>query len=111
MKKIIFSKVGILLAAMVLITTALQAQNWLAPKSLTVHGAVTTNATFQKAKPLGLDTLISMGKDIGSNRYCFTLWKNGDTFGKMNLITSSNIEISDFAVFSDTIYFCETPFW
>ena len=106
MKNKIFSKVGILLAAMVLINTALRAQNWLAPKSLTVHGAVTTNATFQKAKPLGLDTLISMGKDIGSNRYCFTLWKNGDTFGKMNLITSSNIEISDFAVFSDTIYFC-----
>ena len=58
----IFSKVSILLAATVLISTALQAQSWLGSKVLTVHNSLQTNTYAQKVRPYGENFLIALSK-------------------------------------------------
>lgn len=112
MKKIIFSKVGILLAAMVLINTALQAQVWLNPTNcITVHSGLSTDCYAQKVKPYKDRWLIGLSKTVGADRYCFTAWRSGDNTVKQgNLDTTMTAIVSDFTILNDMVYFCGTDY-
>ena len=106
MKNIIFSKVGILLAAMMLINTALQAQSWLNQKVLTVNNSLKTNTYAQKVRPYGDDMLIGLSKKYNVEHYCFEAWQDGQTSVIRGFLNAADIVVSDFKVFDDTVYFC-----
>ncbi len=106
MKNIIFSKVGILLAAMMLINTALQAQSWLNTKVLTVNNSLKTNTYAQKVRPYGDDMLIGLSKKYNVDHYCFEAWQDGQTSVIRGFLNAADIVVSDFKVFDDTVYFC-----
>ena len=106
MKNKIFSKVGILLAATVLISTALQAQSWLTPKVLTVHNSLQTNTYAQKVRPYGENFLIALSKMPNVDHYCFEAWQDGQTSVIRGFLNAADIVVSDFKVFDDTVYFC-----
>ena len=106
MKNIIFSKVGILLAAMMLINTALQAQSWLNTKVLTVNNSLKTNTYAQKVRPYGDDMLIGLSKKYNVEHYCFEAWQDGQTSVIRGFLNAADIVVSDFKVFDDTVYFC-----
>ena len=106
MKKIIFSKVSILLAATVLISTALQAQSWLGLKVLTVNNSLKTNTYAQKVRPYGDDMLIGLSKKYNVDHYCFEAWQDGQTSVIRGFLNAADIVVSDFKVFDDTVYFC-----
>ena len=106
MKKIIFSKVGILLAAMVLINTAIQAQSWFNPtKSIRISTSLITEAYTQKVRPFNNDYLISTGIDTNS-KYCFTVWTNGNIILRKSTLDSANIVVNDFTLLNNVVYFC-----
>ena len=102
----IFSKVGILLAAMVLISTSIQAQSWLGSKVLTVHNSLQTNTYAQKVRPYGENFLIALSKMPNVNHYCFEAWQDGQTSVICGFLNAADIVVSDFKVFDDTVYFC-----
>ena len=102
----IFSKVGILLAAMVLISTSIQAQSWLGSKVLTVHNSLQTNTYAQKVRPYGENFLIALSKMPNVNHYCFEAWQDGQTSVIRGFLNAADIVVSDFKVFDDTVYFC-----
>ena len=102
----IFSKVSILLAATVLISTALQAQSWLGSKVLTVHNSLQTNTYAQKVRPYGENFLIALSKMPNVNHYCFEAWQDGQTSVIRGFLNAADIVVSDFKVFDDTVYFC-----
>lgn len=102
----IFSKVSILLAAMVLISTALQAQSWLGSKVLTVHNSLQTNTYAQKVRPYGENFLIALSKMPNVDHYCFEAWQDGQTSVIRGFLNATDIVVSDFKVFDDTVYFC-----
>ena len=106
MKNRMFSKVGILLAAMVLINTALQAQSWLGLKVLTVNNSLKTNTYAQKVRPYGDDMLIGLSKKYNVEHYCFEAWQDGQTSVIRGFLNAADIVVSDFKVFDDTVYFC-----
>ena len=106
MKNKICSKVGILLAAMVLINTALQAQSWLNTKVLTVNNSLKTNTYAQKVRPYGDDMLIGLSKKYNVDHYCFEAWQDGQTSVIRGFLNAADIVVSDFKVFDDTVYFC-----
>ncbi len=106
MKNRMFSKVGILLAAMVLINTALQAQSWLNTKVLTVNNSLKTNTYAQKVRPYGDDMLIGLSKKYNVDHYCFEAWQDGQTSVIRGFLNAADIVVSDFKVFDDTVYFC-----
>ena len=106
MENKIFSKVSILLAAMVLISTALQAQSWLGSKVLTVHNSLQTNTYAQKVRPYGENFLIALSKMPNVNHYCFEAWQDGQTSVIRGFLNAADIVVSDFKVFDDTVYFC-----
>ena len=106
MKNKIFSKVGILLAATVLISTALQAQSWLGSKVLTVHNSLQTNTYAQKVRPYGENFLIALSKKPNVDHYCFEAWQDGQTSVIRGFLNAADIVVSDFKVFDDTVYFC-----
>ena len=106
MKNKIFSKVSILLAAMVLINTAIQAQSWLGSKVLTVHNSLQTNTYAQKVRPYGENFLIALSKMPNVNHYCFEAWQDGQTSVIRGFLNAADIVVSDFKVFDDTVYFC-----
>ena len=106
MKNIIFSKVSILLAAMVLINTSIQAQSWLGSKVLTVHNSLQTNTYAQKVRPYGENFLIALSKMPNVNHYCFEAWQDGQTSVIRGFLNAADIVVSDFKVFDDTVYFC-----
>ncbi|MGM9820669.1 MAG: hypothetical protein ACI3Z9_07710 [Candidatus Onthomorpha sp.] len=112
MKNRMFSKVGILLAAMVLINTALQAQVWLNPTNcITVHSGLSTDCYAQKVKPYKDRWLIGLSKTVGADRYCFTAWRSGDNTVKQgNLDTTMTAIVSDFTILNDMVYFCGTDY-
>ena len=112
MKNKIFSKVGILLAAMVLINTAIQAQNWLNPTNcITVHSGLSTDCYAQKVKPYKDRWLIGLSKTMGTDRYCFTAWKSGNNIIKQgNLDPTITAIVSDFTILDDMVYFCGTDY-
>ena len=102
----ICSKVSILLAAMVLINTALQAQSWLGLKVLTVNNSLKTNTYAQKVRPYGDDMLIGLSKKYNVDHYCFEAWQDGQTSVIRGFLNAADIVVSDFKVFDDTVYFC-----
>ena len=102
----IFSKVGILLAAMVLISTSIQAQSWLGSKVLTVHNSLQTNTYAQKVRPYGENFLIALSKMPNVDHYCFEAWQDGQTSVIRGFLNAADIVVSDFKVFDDTVYFC-----
>lgn len=102
----IFSKVSILLAATVLISTALQAQSWLGSKVLTVHNSLQTNTYAQKVRPYGENFLIALSKKPNVDHYCFEAWQDGQTSVIRGFLNAADIVVSDFKVFDDTVYFC-----
>ena len=102
----IFSKVGILLAAMVLINTSIQAQSWLNQKVLTVNNSLKTNTYAQKVRPYGDDMLIGLSKKYNVEHYCFEAWQDGQTSVIRGFLNAADIVVSDFKVFDDTVYFC-----
>ena len=102
----IFSKVSILLAAMVLISTSIQAQSWLGSKVLTVHNSLQTNTYAQKVRPYGENFLIALSKKPNVNHYCFEAWQDGQTSVIRGFLNAADIVVSDFKVFDDTVYFC-----
>ena len=106
MKNKIFSKVSILLAATVLISTALQAQSWLGLKVLTVNNSLKTNTYAQKVRPYGDDMLIGLSKKYNVDHYCFEAWQDGQTSVIRGFLNAADIVVSDFKVFDDTVYFC-----
>ena len=106
MENKIFSKVSILLAAMVLISTALQAQSWLGSKVLTVHNSLQTNTYAQKVRPYGENFLIALSKKPNVDHYCFEAWQDGQTSVIRGFLNAADIVVSDFKVFDDTVYFC-----
>ena len=106
MKNKIFSKVGILLAAMVLINTSIQAQSWLNQKVLTVNNSLKTNTYAQKVRPYGDDMLIGLSKKYNVEHYCFEAWQDGQTSVIRGFLNAADIVVSDFKVFDDTVYFC-----
>ena len=106
MENKIFSKVGILLAAMVLINTAIQAQSWLNQKVLTVNNSLKTNTYAQKVRPYGDDMLIGLSKKYNVEHYCFEAWQDGQTSVIRGFLNAADIVVSDFKVFDDTVYFC-----
>ena len=106
MKNKIFSKVGILLAAMVLINTSIQAQSWLNQKVLTVNNSLKTNTYAQKVRPYGDDMLIGLSKKYNVDHYCFEAWQDGQTSVIRGFLNAADIVVSDFKVFDDTVYFC-----
>ena len=106
MENKIFSKVSILLAAMVLISTALQAQSWLGSKVLTVNNSLQTNTYAQKVRPYGENFLIALSKMPNVNHYCFEAWQDGQTSVICGFLNAADIVVSDFKVFDDTVYFC-----
>ena len=106
MKNKIFSKVGILLAAMVLINTSIQAQSWLNQKVLTVKNSLKTNTYAQKVRPYGDDMLIGLSKKYNVEHYCFEAWQDGQTSVIRGFLNAADIVVSDFKVFDDTVYFC-----
>ena len=106
MKNKIFSKVGILLAAMVLINTSIQAQGWLdSINNITVHTNLSTESYAQKIKPYGTDYLIALSNKDNPN-YCFTAWTNGSPNARKSALASSDFVVNDFVIFDDTLYFC-----
>ncbi|MCI6644993.1 MAG: hypothetical protein MSH09_03220 [Bacteroidales bacterium] len=106
MKNKICSKVGILLAAMVLINTSIQAQSWLNQKVLTVNNSLKTNTYAQKVRPYGDDMLIGLSKKYNVEHYCFEAWQDGQTSVIRGFLNAADIVVSDFKVFDDTVYFC-----
>ena len=102
----IFSKVSILLAAMVLINTSIQAQSWLGSKVLTVHNSLQTNTYAQKVRPYGENFLIALSKKPNVDHYCFEAWQDGQTSVIRGFLNAADIVVSDFKVFDDTVYFC-----
>ena len=106
MENKIFSKVSILLAAMVLISTALQALSWLGSKVLTVHNSLQTNTYAQKVRPYGENFLIALSKKPNVDHYCFEAWQDGQTSVIRGFLNAADIVVSDFKVFDDTVYFC-----
>ena len=106
MKNKIFSKVGILLAAMVFISTSIQAQSWLGSKVLTVHNSLQTNTYAQKVRPYGENFLIALSKKPNVDHYCFEAWQDGQTSVIRGFLNAADIVVSDFKVFDDTVYFC-----
>ena len=106
MENKIFSKVSILLAATVLISTAIQAQSWLGSKVLTVHNSLQTNTYAQKVRPYGENFLIALSKMPNVNHYCFEAWQDGQTSVIRGFLNAADIVVSDFKVFDDTVYFC-----
>lgn len=102
----IFSKVSILLAAMVLINTSIQAQSWLGSKVLTVHNSLQTNTYAQKVRPYGENFLIALSKMPNVDHYCFEAWQDGQTSVIRGFLNAADIVVSDFKVFDDTVYFC-----
>ena len=106
MKNKICSKVGILLAAMVLINTSIQAQSWLNQKVLTVNNSLKTNTYAQKVRPYGDDMLIGLSKKYNVDHYCFEAWQDGQTSVIRGFLNAADIVVSDFKVFDDTVYFC-----
>ena len=106
MENKIFSKVSILLAAMVLINTSIQAQSWLGSKVLTVHNSLQTNTYAQKVRPYGENFLIALSKMPNVNHYCFEAWQDGQTSVIRGFLNAADIVVSDFKVFDDTVYFC-----
>lgn len=106
MKNIIFSKVGILLAAMVLINTALQAQSWFDPtKSIRITTSLITDAYAQKVRPFKNDYLISISNNANPN-YCFTVWTNGNIILRKSLLDSADVVVNDFTLLNNVVYFC-----
>ena len=106
MENKIFSKVSILLAAMVLINTSIQAQSWLGSKVLTVHNSLQTNTYAQKVRPYGENFLIALSKKPNVDHYCFEAWQDGQTSVIRGFLNAADIVVSDFKVFDDTVYFC-----
>ena len=106
MENKIFSKVSILLAAMVLISTSIQAQSWLGSKVLTVHNSLQTNTYAQKVRPYGENFLIALSKKPNVDHYCFEAWQDGQTSVIRGFLNAADIVVSDFKVFDDTVYFC-----
>ena len=102
----IFSKVSILLAAMVLISTSIQAQSWLGSKVLTAHNSLQTNTYAQKVRPYGENFLIALSKKPNVDHYCFEAWQDGQTSVIRGFLNAADIVVSDFKVFDDTVYFC-----
>ena len=106
MKNKIFSKVGILLAAMVLINTALQAQSWLDPtKSIRISTSLITEAYAQKVRPFKNDYLISISNKANPN-YCFTVWTNGNIILRKSMLDSADVVVNDFTLLNNVVYFC-----
>ena len=106
MKNRMFSKVGILLAAMVLINTALQAQSWLDPtKSIRISTSLITEAYAQKVRPFKNDYLISISNKANPN-YCFTVWTNGNIILRKSMLDSADVVVNDFTLLNNVVYFC-----
>lgn len=105
MKNRMFSKVGMIVAAMVLINTAIQAQNWLDTNSMRVHSCINPNYYAQKIKPYGSNYLIAVS-DKDNPNYCFTAWANGSLNARKSALAASDFVVNDFVIFDDTLYFC-----
>ena len=110
MENRIFSKVGIILAAMVLINTALQAQNWLDTNSITMHSTLSTDCYAQKVKPYQDNILIGLSNIISTDRYCFSIWENDKDTVYYAYLNSPRTIVSDFAILDNMVYFCGTDY-
>ena len=110
MKNKIFSKVGILLAAMVLINTAIKAQNWLDTNSITMHSTLSTDCYAQKIKPYQDNILIGLSNITGTDRYCFSVWENDKDTVHYAYLNSPRTIVSDFAILDNMVYFCGTDY-
>lgn len=103
--KRVFLEVGII-ATIVLVSIATQAQNWLDVKVLTVSNGIQTNTYAQKVRSYGDDILIALSKKPNIDHYYFEAWQNGQNSVIMGFLNAVDVVVSDFKVFDDTVYFC-----
>lgn len=103
--KRVFLEVGII-ATIVLVSIATQAQNWLDVKVLTVSNGIQTNTYAQKVRSYGDNILIALSKKPNIDHYYFEAWQNGQNSVIMGFLNAVDVVVSDFKVFDDTVYFC-----
>ena len=95
-----------LVMALLLIGSPLQAQNWVNSQSLMMNTSLKTDVYAQKVKVYDTKRLISLSKYEDSVKYCFSLWVNNNNLVYNSFIDTTGVTINDFTVLGDSIYFC-----
>ena len=95
-----------LVMALLLIGSPLQAQNWVNSQSLMMNTSLKTDVYAQKVKVYDTKRLISLSKYDDSVKYCFSLWVNNNNLVYNSFIDTTGVTINDFTVLGDSIYFC-----
>ena len=96
----------VLVMALLLIGSPLQAQDWMQNETIMMHTHLNADVNVQKVKQYRDKYLIGITKDADSLHYCFSLWRRNNSVVYNSVLSTNNITVNDFTILGGTLYFC-----